>query len=370
MKKVLIVTIFDNPNFGTYLQTIALSLILKKYRLDVEVLNYERPFRHRLKKIFGSYKIYLALQIVYYILRGFYKRYSQQQACKSVVKRFVKVSRTYYDYNQILKDVPVADIYLTGSDQVWNTIHNNGIDKTFYLAFAPQDSVKVSYAASIGMDCIPIEYKRQIAEMLSKYKKISVREEANISLLSEIGIASELVLDPTLLLNRDEWLKITPLIKENDPYILVYSVESESINKLVGKVAKEVSNILGIKTIEISYGNAINKIVECDEHISYATPLDFISYIAYAEFVVISSFHGTAFSVNFNKQFITIAPERFSSRIDSLLKIINLRERKLSYFDANNICALCDNPIDFSECNFNIQKYREKSFKYIENNII
>lgn len=303
-----------------------------------------------------------------YLLKAYLRKNKiiiQQNECRRFVAKHISLSKTYYSYQELEENPPKADIYLTGSDQVWNTIHNHGVDKAFYLGYAPEDAPRYAYAASIGMSQIPTEYVEETKKLLVKYQRISVREQSNIGLLASIGIKSEQVLDPTLLLNCTEWKKYARPLTFTEPYLLVYSVESKERDVIVGQVAQKVAKVKGLKIYEVNYFGENKTIPGCDKHFFHATPDLFLALIANASYVVVSSFHGTAFSINFNKDFISVAPDRFSSRLDGILGMTGLEWRKVS--DANEVTdELIDKPIDYSIANKKIKVEREKSISFLK----
>lgn len=366
-KKVSLITIFDNPNFGTYLQALALGLTIQKYGATVEIVHYERPGWHSngLKDRALS-KLSFMLPLICKILRK--PAPLQQYECRKFVGRYMPITKAYYSYNELVKDPPKADVYLTGSDQVWNTTHNHGVDKSFYLGYAPKGSYKVAYAASIGMDNIPQQYQETTKQLLSQYSYISVREASNVDLLRSIGIDSELVLDPTLLFNKNDWSKISRAYVSPKPYILVYSVETEEIGREVSKVARGIANKTGMDVYCITYSGREGAIPDCDKYIIYATPDMFLSFMQGASFVVASSFHATAFAINFHKPFISVAPDRFSSRIDSLLNITGLKSRKIN--DSNDdYLHFVDENIDYNDVEDSLKPLRQKSLEFIKNKV-
>jgi len=364
MKKVSIITIFDNPNFGTYLQALALGLMIEREGFSAEIVHYERPVWH----VFPKWLLKFHFLEPLYLLKAYLrknKKVIQQYECRRFVAKHIALSRTYYSYLELEVNPPKADIYLTGSDQVWNTTHNHGVDKAFYLDYAPKDAPRYAYAASIGMSQIPTEYVEETKMLLAKYQRISVREQSNIGLLASIGIKSEQVLDPTLLLNKKEWIKYARPMTFTEPYLLVYSVESKERDAIVGKVAQQVAKAKGLKIYEVNYFGANKAIPDCDKHFFHATPDLFLALIANAGYVVVSSFHGTAFSINFNKDFISVAPDRFSSRLDGILSVTGLEWRKVS--DVNDVTdELISMTIDYSTVNGKIKTEREKSISFLK----
>lgn len=368
MKKVEIITIFDNTNFGTYLQALALALTIQKSGFDVEIIDYIRPVQsEEVWKRFGNNFI----KKIYYTFWGFPHWRKLRCDCHAFVSHFVPISKTQYmSYKELKDNPPLADIYITGSDQVWNSIYNGGIDKSFYLDFVPDGYKRVAYAASIGMSQIPKEEVEEMKRLLSKYKSITVREADAHRILSELGFKNvPVVLDPTLLLDKVAWASIAKQFKplKTEPYLLVYSVESDAQNKLISRYAKLMSKRYGWKIYEISYNSYFHRLKFADRHFSQVTPEVFLQLMLNAEFVIVSSFHGTAFSINFNKQFLTISPNRFNSRVDNILAICDLKDRLVtsSSFDINKIHS-----IDYSRVNNIIEKERNKSMNLLNEMLV
>ena len=192
------------------------------------------------------------------------------------------------------------------------------------------------------MSEIPRDQVDVIKNLLSKYSAITVRETSSVEMLSRIGIRSSVVLDPTLLLNREQWLKYTDKSQPGEEeYILTYSVEYGNEDSIIEYYAKQVASRKKLKIYHVSYSGPSSMPAYADKVFPYATPDVFLRLMLGASFVIVSSFHGTAFAINFNKPFITVTPHRFNSRIDSLLALTGLNSRKVSN---------CDMRIDDMEC--------------------
>lgn len=365
-KKVSLITIFDVANFGTYLQTLATAVILQNMGASVEIVHYERPFKNT--KLLRRNVFIRSLYYFYFWLRGF-DGILFMYRCRRFVSKSAKISKTYFSINELRRNPPHADIYLTGSDQVWNTEHNRGVDEAYYLSYAPAGKKKVSYAASIGQDFIPEEHKKHIQALLEQYDAISVREEKAVELLLEIGIKATQVLDPTLLLNRDQWLVYANSRLVSEDYLLVYSVEPAEFDNKVSEVAKIIARKKNLKIVSVSNFGDDKRIPGCDKYFDYALPQNFLSLMAHASFVVVSSFHGTAFAINFNRQFLTISPGAFCSRITSLLTLTGLQERRIC-----GISELSDDllkqTIEYVPINKILHSNRNNSLHFIRNNII
>jgi hypothetical protein len=367
MKKISLITIFDNINFGTYLQAFALGQILKIKGFDVEIVNYIRS-SETLPKIM---KKNLSKNIIKIFYRFFYiipQTVLMRKKNILFIKKFLRISKKYTSFEFLKNAPPKADVYLTGSDQVWNSWHNEGVDRSYYLDFAPVGKDRIAYGASIGMNDFQENEKRIIKEMLDKYKFISVREKKAKEVLKNLKIENvEVVLDPTLLFSKDEWLKLVDIsiFKKKEPYLLIYSVEGKSENNHIKDVADQVSKNKELSVYSVSSNGKIRDFINFTDRdfICASLPL-FLSLFAQADFVVVSSFHGTAFSINMNKNFITISPSKFNTRIDNLLNICNLQERKISGINSYTNKLLDD--IDYSGVNRILSCERTDSIHFLE----
>lgn len=364
MRNVSIITIIDNNNFGTFLQAFALCKKIEQLGAKPELVDYCRPhmsWKYSFKTIFKT--IHNPLRILSRLLslwksnkihkkdRRFIYQYLSSLSCNSIedIKRTVS-----------------ADVYMTGSDQVWNSIHNRGVDKAFYLDYAPQGAPRVAYAASIGMPQFQEHEKEETKALLEKYNMITLREQSSIDLLSDLGLdKSKLhaVLDPTLLLDKEEWKRQITLPRlHKEKYLLVYSVETKEQNNVIESVAEKIAKERNLKIVGVYYGGAYGRMKCCDYNHHYATPDVFLSLMYYADYMVVSSFHGTAFAVNFNKEFITVMPDRFNSRVLNLLTKIDAMDRIVA--DANtDLDAI--KPLDYSKINAIMNEERRSSVKLL-----
>lgn len=358
--KVSIITIVDNTNYGTYLQALATGMAIKKLGHEAEIVYYTRECmtpKGRSKAILQDRGV----------LRWFYRcvlkssKKTQELRKKDILflKKYMPMTREYVGFGELMSDPPKADIYLTGSDQVWNSFYNRGIDKSFYVDYAPEGAKRISYAASIGMPEFPSDEVEDVKGLLKKYHTITVREIGAKEILTKLGIASRVVLDPTLLLDKSEWGRIAGQYPfgESEEYLLTYSVEYGKEDSYIKHYAKQIAEKRGLKLYHITYGS-VPRDNYYDRVFSYANPGQFLNLMLHASFVVVSSFHGTAFSINFNKPFITVSPKKFNSRVQSLLKITGLESRMVTDV-SRDISLLGD--IDYEEVNKKLSVERENS---------
>lgn len=365
--RILIVTMHRGNNFGSALQVYALSETLKNLGHNPVVLDYiprRINFRLNLGRMIKNLFLGKSLHGKYEALRGIMILVSSQRQYNRFFKEKVNLTRPYYSYDELVNDCPVADIYMTGSDQVWNSFHNGGIEYVFFLDFVPEHAKRISYAASFGKERLDEWEISETTRLLKKYQAISVRESSALTILKNLGITNGVhVLDPTLLLSKEEWLKRIPKNKEKEKYLLIYSVEPNKMDLI--EYAKLIANRLNLKIYLVEWG--LKKYPGVDKMLSLLSPLELMLYFANAEFIVASSFHGTAFSINMNKPFISVAPKKFSTRAKSLLDLVSLSDRYVE--EGNFKIERALSPIDYENVNDILSRQREISKSFLVNAI-
>ncbi len=279
-------------------------------------------------------------------------------------KREVTLTARYDSFEEVEKAHLQADVYMTGSDQVWNSIHNRGIEPVFFLKFAPDGSRKVAYSASFGRERLDAWEREETKKLLARYNAISVRELSGKRIVGELGLPCEVVLDPTFLLDRDMWTKRIIPHHEEDRYVLIYSVEPDK--QSIIRVARQVADRLHAKVYMVEWGRKPYPGV--DKMVCLVDPLMLMDYFLKAEFVVASSFHGTALSLNLCKPFVSLAPARFSTRVRSILEIVNLQDRLVSPEDFDIEKAMT--PIDWQEVTQALDRERKKSMDFLKKSIV
>ena len=362
--KVLIATMHRGSNFGSALQVYALSQSIKKCKAIPIVLDYI-PNRIKFSKVLGEtlkkmFSLSSSLQQRYQAFRGLCLLLSNTFYYGRFFRRELSMTKSYYSIEEIEKANLYTDVYMTGSDQVWNSTHNQGIDRVFFLDFLPKEAKRVAYAASFGKTELE-EWEKDITQtLLSRYSAISVRESSALKILESIDIHNGVnVLDPTLLLNKDEWSRRCPKLKE-EPYLLIYSVEPEK--QQIIQIAREIAASLNLKVYMVEWG--VKAHAGVDKMVCNIDPLKLMSYFLHADYVVASSFHGTAFSVNLNKPFISVAPKCFNTRAQSLLNLVGLSERLVTFDSFSLDSALAT--IDYTSVNEILESERTKSMKYLK----
>lgn len=302
-------------NYGSYLQTFALSKIIQDMGYDVEIVNYRYPTKYHkslrpndnsrgtktLKEILKDILVFFCNLIVWSSDKIL------QEKLDAFYENYVKLSKPYTSYEDLEKDPPVYDIYITGSDQVWNP-KNVGFDKAYLLSWAKDGSKKISYSASFGLKELPAEYQALYKNELSKYDYISTREASTI-IPNLLGINNNIVLDPTFLFDREKWLSLAgeqPIIKGK--YILCY-ILSYRYNPYpyIYSLVDHIKEITGYKVVFLD--NDPIRIIHGYHLANNSSPLDFVNLFMHSSAVITTSFHGTAFAINANKPFLTIVNE-------------------------------------------------------------
>lgn len=337
-RKVGVITLHNSPNYGSCLQAYATQVVLARVGANAEIIDYyrkdaipenevDRALNGQLVKKMPIFKVPGVKQIAKIpVSRMVARRRAPLDEFRH--SRLVLTERPYYSAEELDANPPVADIYCTGSDQVWNSIWNNGFDRAFYLSFAPEGKRKIAYAASIGKAKLEDWEAEPMRKALSSYSCISVREQEAADLLESIGVHGAVpVIDPTLMLNRDDWEVIADGWVSPEPYILVYQLNHNAeFDAYVQKVAKKT----GLKVMRIAYG--VHEKRSGENAVVCPSVGRFLSLFLGAEIVITDSFHGTAYSVNLGKKFVAISPGRFNGRIANLLAMTGLEDHWLQSF--------------------------------------
>lgn len=365
-KKVAVITRHSVANYGSILQSYATQTILDKLGYDTEIIDYNRIdekggniVKVKLKgNSVGNMNKNIFNRFLYIISQFPNYEYSYRKF-KKFRKKLLKQTEEYSTIEELRKKCPKADIYMTGSDQVWGEIGGDIYDPAYFLEFVPNGSNCISYSASFGKEKISDELIGKLPDLLSKFSNIMVREQSAVEIINKNTTKkAELVLDPTLLLNKEQWeAKAKGKLKYNN-YILIYQLHK---NKEFDDYAKNVARKMGLPLVRIS--PSINSITRSGKFIYMPTPEGFLNYLKNATLLLTDSFHGTVFSLIFNKQFIEILPGETSTRVTNILKLTNLTNRILQDY---NDFSLLNTKIDFENVNEILDEERNKSIKKLE----
>lgn len=324
MKKIGILTFMQN-NYGAVLQAYALQRYLRSNsNHDIEVIDFTTDKHLSNNKIYKKRSSSLFQWFVYLILTTF--RYKQLHCRKRRIevfkRKYINFSKRYSTQEELLSNPPQKDIYITGSDQVFNP--NSSYLPVYYLDFKRHMGLKVAYAPSFGISTFDLQLKNRVSKYLRDFDALSCREKAGADFISEI-VEKDVptVVDPTMLLTKQEWLKVTNKPEYKYKYIFVYDLNGAE--KLID-IAQKLKGETGFRIVCLT--NKVQKFYKVDKQIYDAGPCEFLGWVANAEYVITDSFHGTVFSIIFERQFYSyVALTATSSRLDNLLSLYNLRNR-------------------------------------------
>lgn len=378
--KIGIITILKTNNYGAELQAFATQSILKKIGYDAEIIDYlfyKNNGHIKTKKsrpIFNFGLKNRLIEQIYPIVEKFkdylYKKNSLQR--KERFREFhlknTSMSITYKTIDELYSSPMDYDIYIVGSDQVWNPGIYSSI-LPYMLTFAPIGKKKISYASSFGVAEISEKYKWAYEKYLSSFNSISVREENAVRIVHELcGLKAEWVLDPTLLLTPNDWGKVANRNSYNLPskYILLYELTTCPYILQLANYFKENRGLDIVRICKNAY--AVDK-QSSIMNITDAGPAEFIDLFENAEMIITNSFHGTAFAINFEKDFYTVTPNRKhnNSRQRSLLKLFNLEDRLIN--ENSKLESISHDSINYEKVREKLEEERTKSIDFLINSI-
>ncbi len=356
--KVAVITRHAICNYGSFLQSYALQKAIEKLGNEAVIIDYIREDEEYHKRINIALKKSKRWN-KNFLMRMIYKvsRYPEtvlmERKFAQFRKKHLNMTKLYTSIQELEKDKPQADIYCTGSDQVWGPISLDNYDPAYCLDFTNDEDIKISYAASFGKTKFEGDTMSYFANALKKYKYLSVRENSATEIIRGMGIDKvEQVLDPTLLLNSDEWTKL--IEKEiTGKYVLVYQIHS---NPELDKYAEEFAKKVNLPLLRVSF--YFHQVSRSGKLIYLPTIGEFLSYIKNAEYMITDSFHGTAFAINFNTQFANVVHDETATRNQSLLQLTGLTDRIVT--DKKNF-EVFNKKIDFSKVNKIIEENRKQS---------
>lgn len=369
-KEVGILTFHNARNYGACLQTLALQTKLEEMGHSAEIVDYqpaaiEDDFGIIIKNHFREAcksPISLIKFVVSTLLHLPWRTVKENKFIAFRQNYYHLSEATYSDNQQLSMAVSQNKMsypfYFFGSDQIWNPAITRGVDPAFYGAFASNESVKASYAASTGTAVPSEEVQSEIKNQLKNLNAISVRESDSKKWLSALTDKEiHTVIDPTLLLTAETWDSYCKKIHIKKPYIFVYVLEiNESLISTVTALSKEKNLPVVFFDLKNRYG--------CKAYSKYtADPLEFISYLKHAEYVVTNSFHGTVFSIVFKKKFICVPNQKNPTRMVELLKNLGLENR---LYQLNDHAVDIDEDIDFASVHQKLDVLRVQSQNYLE----
>lgn len=371
MKRIGVITYHYNHNYGTMLQALATQRIIEKQGYEVEIIDYIQKNNTKQSKIYFLSRIPLYLtRITKYVSKFYYKPQiiARDLEFENFKNRNMIVGNTRYnDSSELFENPPSYDGYVVGSDQTWNPYVANNPD-AFYLPFVKEPHKKGSYAPSVAVKTLTNEHGNRLKGFLKDFQYVSCREKSGAKLLeSVLGREVNSVLDPTMLLGWEDWKSYSSEKSINDKYILAYFLGERKEHR---EFVKNLSKITGYKivVIPISYIDTFQKNTEK----VWCGPDGFLELVKNASYICTDSFHGTVFSINFNKQFFTFCKTKDSdiksenSRLYDALDMFGLSNRLIDRpVDKQIIKDMISHRIDYSSVNTMLDNARKQSIDYL-----
>lgn len=354
-------------NYGAVLQAYALEKTLTQLGHEVQIIDYRPQYLSNQYKLIDNSifhnlrikdgKLFLKLLLAniitlpWRIRKKFYFH-------KFIQHSLILSKETVFSYEDFSKFQEKYDAIVLGSDQIWNIDITGGkLDKAFFGEFAEKKLKKISYAASVGKDKIDESYKNELIKHLKCLDEISVREASLKKVLEKKYNNITIVCDPVFLLEKKDWDGYIIPQKNVKSYVLIYTLED---NNLIEEYAKKVANFykIGIKRITLF------KQIKHSQGKEYCgiDPLEFLNLIYYSEVIVTNSFHATAFSIIFEKNFYVVSHSTRGSRTTDLLKKYHLSNRIIR----NNKQAISSINYEQLKIKEDIAKERKKSLDFLK----
>ena len=348
MRKIAICTLYGNYNYGNKLQNYAVQESIRKID-NCEVINFKNKDIYSIKNNFKNK--------IKFILGFFIKKYRLNEQEKERLANFKKfdsfINNTNYYINKNhpnIKNINSFDYFIVGSDQVWNPKLDypyNKLKSLYLLDFIDDDNKKISFSASFGISELSHDSKEQVCEYLSKFKKISVREQAAKEIIESLTTRNdvEVLLDPTMLLKSNEWDKVARKPIQIDSLCL--NDEKYILNYFLGNMNE--SRMSEIKNIAIKYNCKIINILDKNDPFYTCGPSEFVWLEKNAFLICTDSFHSSVFAILYKKPFVVFnrddgqnGKNSMNSRLETLLKKFDLQDR---YYKKNFIT-------DFIKCDY------------------
>ncbi len=380
-KKIGIMTFWEsNDNYGQQLQCWALQQVLIKMGHDPFLIRYQwttpkEPFKRKLKLtikqiIADVMRVTKLNNIVFFRnkLKGVYREETiQREFPKFRIKNIKQSRKIYYAYEELKKNPPKADIYITGSDQVWNYQKSNQDLAAYFLQFGASDIRRISYAPSIAHTSYPEELLETLRSYLSSFYAISVREKSALNICNLVGYNAQIVADPTLLLSFQKYIEIATK-KATDDSIFIYSLNYTSESELpINEICTYAMKMNKPVVVTPSSGYVKGTELFTSVIYEYSTIQQWISRIAQASLVVTASFHGIVFSILFHRAFIFTPLQgdnsAGNSRVYDLLDTLGLTSNVWN--GENNFSSIINNTIDWSLVDSKIEILRQSSYDFL-----
>ncbi len=363
LPKVGMITFHSAYNYGAILQTTALYHVLKsKCGVTPEIINYTGK-AIVLADVIRFFPVSTVPKAFFAGLCTFPERYNKRKKYRIFFRRFLCATERFNSKRQLRRKCPSYPIVLCGSDQIWNPNLTLGVEKPYFLNWGLSETViKASYAASFGVDKLPVLAGKKIGALLKDLNYISVRESSGIEIVNQLADKDAVCcLDPTLLLTDKEWEAFALPVEIQKPYILIYQMQN---NPQIYKTAALLKQKYGLYVVDINnYGYRQSMV---DEALTEIGPGEFIGLFRDAAYVCTNSYHGLIFSLIFGKPAFIHAGKRWNSRINYLLNLVGASQKLIvpEKITADNFMDYCLVPKQ-KATGIQVKTERENSIQYL-----
>lgn len=341
MAKINLLTIHWGCSYGGTLQTYSTIKLLEKLGHQVTLINLVHPDSTFMAKYKSFYSLWDS---------GVYVSFSMFRR-----RHFPNMTKKMYQITT--SKIPSCDYFVVGSDQVWNENITTSLKKSYFFDFV-KDTPRISLSSSFGKDSFdwPLEYQKFVSDALRKFKAISIREASGVAFCHDcLNVNAIQLLDPTLL-----WGQFDDLIKRAKPKHQIFPFIFKN-NEEAGTITNTVSSTLGVPIFSYNYYNRLFG----------RSPQAWLANMKNSDFIITDSFHGLAFSLLFHKRFIVLcADSKKFTRLQSLLKLVNLEERHVSSLsDLKNRIHILNEEIDYSKVDSILNEKREIAISFLKQEI-
>lgn len=355
-KNIGVITFHCSYNYGSMLQAYALQQYLKKRDYNTKIIDYILSSDFEQYKLFRTHIYRKRKRTLIADMMYFYKNLKRKYNFNDFSNKYLtKTEKTYYDFEPMQELNSEFDAFICGSDQIWNFDCTNGTIPAYFLGFADDDKLKISYAPSMAQTSFEKINETELYELLNRLNYISVREKSTIPILK--GIVNKdisCVIDPTLLLDSRDYNNIVKEYKIKEKFIFVYILEE---NLEILDYCRSLSKDENIKIVYIRKKNISG--LKNSKNVYGISPGQFLHLIKNAEYVVTNSFHATVFSILFEKKFVTFKTKKSYSRMTDLLNNIGLQDR--IYCDSFKI----ENSLNYVDVKYKLIELRKNSQEYL-----
>ena len=360
-RDIFIATIIDSHNYGTVMQAVATREVLSHYGRPY-FIDYCRPHWTRV----GWVRSYLDQggNVVANAFR-LCANAPVRLRCERLFRGFIEHELALVPSSPFLEgsEFDGSAIYCVGSDQTWNVECNYGIDPVYFFANVPDSCEKISLSASFGRPSLGGEERDLTRPLLESFRAISVRESSGVSVLESMGLRGVALKDPVLLCRPDYWGELASGVpRAHDGYVLVYMLNT---NPRMCAYASRTAGELGVEAKVVTF-NPFKRVPAGLHGVYLPSPKTWVALFRDASYVVTDSFHGTCFSLLFEKPFTVFNPPNFSVRLADVLSDFGLAERRVADSECADDISIHRNRVDWASVRASKQCFREEATAFLD----